>query len=201
MQDLALVLTGPSRAVLAEDIMNFEVELRVKGSRESEDKILSFLVIEQNCILATSSYGKLYREAHTNKYCTTELLFSQLRDAVEATVDVKVVEGSWSQVFCLRFIARTKSFPAVDFVLFDPRGGMVVSDEGVIQLSRSVVTVESDGELQLTVEARGPGSSAVVISDTVRLTQKRFGTTDECLNVGFCKMEVCVSWSLLLPFF
>ena len=108
MQDSALVLTGPSRAVLAEDIMNFEVELRVKGSRESEDKILSFLVIEQNCILATSSYGKLYRETHTNKYCTTELLFSQLRDAVEATVDVKVVEGSWSQDFCLRFIARTK---------------------------------------------------------------------------------------------
>ncbi|CAL5062743.1 unnamed protein product [Urochloa decumbens] len=200
-EESSLVLTGPSRAVLASDIMNFEIELKIKGSRESEDKILSFLVIEHNCIIARSSYGKLFRETHTNKYCTTELLFSQLRDAVEATIDVKVVEGSWSQDFCPRFVARTKSFPSADFLLFDSRESMAVSDEGTIQLSRLVVTVESDGELQLIIEAQEPGSSAAVVSDTMRLTPKRMGTTDGYFNInGFCKLEVCVSWSLLLPF-
>lgn len=137
---------------------------------------------------------------HTNKYCTTELLFSQLRDAVEATVDVKVVEGSWCLDFCPRLVARTKSFPDAGIVPFDHRGSIVMSDEGTIQLSRSVVTVESDGELQLIVEAGEPGSSAVVVSDTMRLTPKRMGTTDEYFSIGFCNMEVCVSWSLLLPF-
>ncbi|KAL6639273.1 hypothetical protein ACP70R_023003 [Stipagrostis hirtigluma subsp. patula] len=199
-EESSLELTGPSRAVVACDPINFEIELKVKGSRESEDKILSFLVTEHQSIIARSSYGKLYRESHTNKYCTTELLFAQLRDTVEATIDVKVVDGSWSQ-FCPRFVARTKSFPDVDFVLLDSRGdGMVASDEGMIKLSRSVVSVESDGELELSTQAREPGSSTVIVSDTIKVTPKRIGTTGKCFNLGFCKMEVCISWSLLPAF-
>ncbi|TVU39109.1 hypothetical protein EJB05_12514, partial [Eragrostis curvula] len=198
-EDSSLVLTGPSRAVVAGDIIHFEVELKVKGTRESEDKMLSFLFIDHNCILARSSYGKLFRETHTNKYCTTELMFAQLRVAVEATVDVKFVEGLRNQ-FCLRIFAQTKSFPHDDFVLFDSRGGDIVeSDEGTIKLSRSVVSVESDGELILFAEAREPNSSAVV-RDKITLIPKRESTSDGFFNLGFCKMEVCISWSLLLGY-
>ncbi|TVU39114.1 hypothetical protein EJB05_12519 [Eragrostis curvula] len=122
-----------------------------------------------------------------------------LDSRLEATVDVKAVEGLRNP-FCLRIIARTKSFPDDDFVLFDSRGGGIVeSDEGTIKLSRSVVSVESDGELILSAEAREPNSSAVV-TDKITLTPKSESTSDGFFNLGFCKMEVCVSWSLLLGF-
>uniref|UniRef100_A0A0A9CM52 DUF6598 domain-containing protein n=1 Tax=Arundo donax TaxID=35708 RepID=A0A0A9CM52_ARUDO len=200
-EDSSLVLTGPSRAVVAHGHIIFEIDLKVKGSNESEDKVLSFLVMVHNANFGMTTYGKFYREIRSNKQSSTEVLFAQLEDTVEATIDVKIVEGSWSH-FCPRFFAHTKSYPDVDFVLFDPCGGaMVQNDEGMIKLSRSVITVESNGELKLTAEAREHGSNTVTASDTTMFTQKRIGTTDGALNLGFCKMEVCVSWSLLAPYY
>ncbi|RCV13068.1 hypothetical protein SETIT_2G317200v2, partial [Setaria italica] len=198
LHDSSLVLTGPSRAVVAHGPITFEIEVKVKGNKESEDNLLSSLVIDYNSNIGWTTYGKLHREIVSNKASTTEVLFAQLEDTVEATVDIKVIDGSWSN-FCPRLIARTKSFPDGDFVLFDPRGDMVESDEGMIQLSRSVVTVESNGELELTAEAREHGSSIIVVSKTIMFTPKRIGTTDESLDLGFCKMDVCVSWSLIIP--
>ncbi|TVU39111.1 hypothetical protein EJB05_12516 [Eragrostis curvula] len=129
-----------------------------------------------------------------NLDCRRNIIFCRDRNncqtlTAEATVDVKVVEGLRNP-FCLRINARTKSFPDDDFVLFDSRGGGIVeSDEGTIKLSRSVVSVESDGELILFAEAREPNNSAVV-TDKITLTPKRESTSDGFFNLGFCKMEV-----------
>ncbi|GJM99568.1 hypothetical protein PR202_ga16680 [Eleusine coracana subsp. coracana] len=206
-EDSSLMLTGPSRAVVAVDSIIIEIDLKVKGSKESKDKVLSFLVIEHNSIFGLRAHGKLYQEIRCNKQSTTQVIFAQLENTVEATIDVKVADGSWT-AFCPRFVARTKSFPDVDFVLFDPRGrGIVESDDdGMIQLSRSVVSVESNGELKLTAEACEHSSSRLIVSDTVVYTPKRVGTSRVGtsrgdLNLGFCRMEVCVFWSLLAAYY
>jgi hypothetical protein len=75
---------------------------------------------------------------------------------------------------------------------------MVESDEGMIQLSRSVITVESNGELELIAEAQEHGSS-IIVSKGIMFTPKRIGTTNKSLDLGFCKLDVCVSWSLIIP--
>uniref|UniRef100_A0A0E0KX65 DUF6598 domain-containing protein n=1 Tax=Oryza punctata TaxID=4537 RepID=A0A0E0KX65_ORYPU len=47
-KDSFLELTGPSRAILIVDPVEFDVELKVKERRESDDQILSFQLFGQN---------------------------------------------------------------------------------------------------------------------------------------------------------
>jgi hypothetical protein len=92
------------------------------------------------------------------------VIFAQLENTVEATTDVKVF------------------LMLVDFVLFGPLGAMVDCDDRTIKLSRSVVSVESDGELKLTGGACEHRTSRCIVSDIVVL-------------------EVCVSWSFLSAYY
>ncbi|GJN34660.1 hypothetical protein PR202_gb23342 [Eleusine coracana subsp. coracana] len=57
--DSSLMLTGPSRVVVAVDFIIIEIELKVKGGKESKDKVLSFLVIEHNSIFGLRAHGAL----------------------------------------------------------------------------------------------------------------------------------------------
>jgi hypothetical protein len=199
MQDSSLVLTGPSRAVLLCDPVDFEVELRVKGAKPSEDKVLSAAVFAYNCITMVGRADSLQLYMEKGLRCTLEFRYAHLHMALEAEIKVWVGEGATE--FCGKFIARTASIDE-NVTLLDSRDEMVhVSGNGLINFSRSVVVVEGrdgHGKLIVGVQARRIGDSeSRSICKEVTFIPARSGESYGTLDFGFCKMSVVVSWSLV----
>uniref|UniRef100_A0ACD5Y6C0 Uncharacterized protein n=1 Tax=Avena sativa TaxID=4498 RepID=A0ACD5Y6C0_AVESA len=198
-KDSSLVLTGPSRAVLLCDPIDFEVELRVKGAKPSEDKVLSAAVFAYNCITMEGRAGSLQRYMEQGLRCTLEFRYAHLHMALEAEIKVWVAEGSTE--FCGKFIARTASIDE-NVTLLDTQDGTVpISGDGFIIFSRSVVVVEGlDGHEKLIVgvQARRNGEDENRgVCKEVTFIPARSGESHDTLDVGFCKMSAVVSWSLV----
>ncbi|KQJ92278.1 hypothetical protein BRADI_4g42627v3 [Brachypodium distachyon] len=193
-EDSSLVLTGPSRAVVLEDPIDFEIELRVKHAMPSQDKLLTGDVFCYNCIAHVRKAGSLKKYLHSGPRRTLEFRYAHLETAQEAAIKVWISEGSAD--FCAKFIAGTGSIEE-KVTLLDSRDDMVpISSDGFVNFSRSAVVVK--GKLIVGVEARriGDGETSSV-SKEVAFTRARSGESYGTIDVGFCKMGVVVSWSLL----
>ncbi|KAL6642326.1 hypothetical protein ACP70R_020507 [Stipagrostis hirtigluma subsp. patula] len=202
-QDSSSRLTGTSHAIVLLDPVIFEVDLKIKrhgSTSESEDKVLSYHAF---CYGHSYSAGFARREVESTEHSTMEFTFAQLDSAVEATIQVHVVEGSSSSSagFTARFAARTAGVDE-DVVLHDSRGEAVaVDDDGLVAFQRRVVVVEERGEhalLTVHVEAAecgGGGGDSVVKKVSFRprtaLRSKAF------MRLGFCKLSVVFAWSML----
>uniref|UniRef100_A0A0E0FFW1 DUF6598 domain-containing protein n=1 Tax=Oryza nivara TaxID=4536 RepID=A0A0E0FFW1_ORYNI len=153
-----LLLTGPTRAVVVVDPVDFEVALKVKGSIESEDKDLSFLAVQLTRISNISGTHLINKE-YTSKLSTLELTFGYIVRSVEATINVRVIDGSWPEEgFSARITAHTSSLKDYRVLLLDSgyeMKKMSVTADGMIELSRRVVSVEFEGELEVSVAAFG----------------------------------------------
>ncbi|KAM3388123.1 hypothetical protein ACQJBY_010724 [Aegilops geniculata] len=90
-EDPFLHLTGPSRAIVAEDDVDFEVQLKVKGSSRSCDRALV-----SHCFTYTGGYHEgLHTTFSGNSFCTVEFSYERLTETVQATVlSARVVEGA-----------------------------------------------------------------------------------------------------------
>ncbi|KAG2640653.1 hypothetical protein PVAP13_2KG113680 [Panicum virgatum] len=137
-EDHNLVLAGPTRAIVCgiQGPATFEVDLKVKGATESEDKCLSFLAAK---FLFMDSYmSRQTNIAYTSKLSLSTLEFTLgcIVQSVEATIFMRVIRGSWPGDFCCEFAALTTdasgkntasayNAPCIDrekFVLLDSRG-------------------------------------------------------------------------------
>ncbi|BAF29951.1 uncharacterized protein [Oryza sativa Japonica Group] len=194
-KDSSLVLTGPSRAVQLIDPVEFEIELRVKGTSPSKDKILSAEAFGYNCIAQRLRCGSLRSMMLSGARSTLEFKYAHIPLALEATIKVRITRGSTD--FCGKFIAHTASIKE-DVILLDSGEEMVaISHDGAINFSRSVVAVEGNGGvLTVGVHARQSGG------ENMRCSYKEFipvrcGRSHDTLDVGFCQMSVEVAWSLI----
>lgn len=98
MQDSSLKLTQSF----------LEVDLKVKGNGtpfECEDKTLSYNCFCYSNITNRSHIGFVQRMIESTEHSSMEYVFAHLKNAVEATIEVHVVEGS--KDFMARFTART----------------------------------------------------------------------------------------------
>ncbi|CAL5084268.1 unnamed protein product [Urochloa decumbens] len=222
-KDPCLVLTGPTRAVVLRDPVTIEVKLLVKGTVESEDKILSFLAVEP--LICSTFYSQLLNRAYSGKLSTLEFTLGHIVSSVEATIFLQIIDGSWPDGFSGRFVARTTSIDE-DAVLLLHSGDKIVpcTDDGNVKLSRCVASVEVDEKLQVSVKANSGmkkddvfmpeeadedysdmeegGVHAPIVADTsvekeVVFTPKEAGRSDDTLDIGFCKIKVTVAWSLI----
>ncbi|XP_040382510.1 uncharacterized protein LOC121055124 [Oryza brachyantha] len=204
-----LVLVGPTRAVvLSTDPVMIDAELKMKGSTESEDKFLSLLAVPLVC---SSMYSRVLKSgSYTSKLSTLEFRLGYIASSVEATISVRVICGSWPDgfrgqfgafttgVYC-RHLVREGDIASIDheeIVLLDSRDEkLVVTGDGKIKLSRCVVSVESMGELKVCIRVWDVDNN--VVEKVKVFTALEVGLSNGELDIGFCKLEVNVAWSLI----
>lgn len=198
MQHPYLELTGPSRAVVTcADLGNIEIVLKAKGASESEDRDLSFLALPLG-----RGYCSYDTDDYTSKRSRLELTFRQVARSVEATISARLVGGSsWPEGFQGVLAASITSIDDAELVLLAFEGNRlpVVADDGMVELSRRVVSVEPrDGELKVSVVARRLGKDGdVARRDDIVFRPKNAGRSCGVLDlVGSCKLQVNVAWSL-----
>ncbi|KAE8775286.1 hypothetical protein D1007_52230 [Hordeum vulgare] len=193
-KDPFLHLTGPSRAVLLIARVAIEVELKVKGKKESEDEVLAFkwFYFHEGYHLEDGIRFRI-----PSKRCMLEFALAVLPMSVEAIVGIRVVDGSWPDHCRGLVVCSTNSVKKGKVVLLDFQNGeLPTKSDGVVELARSVVSIDyPEGELTVSVEASRDRFSA---RGTVGFGMKvpRGSITRTC-DMVFCKMKVSVSWSLV----
>lgn len=192
-KDPFLLLTGPSRAVVLDNPVTFEVQLKLKGNTESEDEVLalkSFNFHENFYLRGGTRTSTLHRRSKL------EFAFALLEESVEATVSVQVVDGSLPDHFSGKVVCHTRSMEDHKMILLDSRDGkMPVNSDGTIELSRRVVAVDCPSG-KLVVSLLGSQTGRVAQGNAV-FRVKASGTSEEIIKVGLFKARVTVAWSML----
>ncbi|CAN6269816.1 unnamed protein product [Urochloa humidicola] len=197
-EDPYLKLTGPTRAVVVDDPLTFEVDLQVKGITEDEDESLSFLAVTYTNYTWLKS--ELIIRDYASKLSTVEFKLGSIVRSVEATISLKVKPGwgSWPDGLRARFSACTASIGKgkAEIILLDSGDDKVhIGDEGSISLSRCVASMEIFGKLKVFVKAwRGED---IVVSTSTSFKPKEDRESHGFLELGFCKLDVTVYWSLV----
>ncbi|CAL5062153.1 unnamed protein product [Urochloa decumbens] len=151
-KDPYLVLTGPTRSVAWFGTVTIEVVLKVKGTVQSEDRDLSFLAVPIRLQSTLDSF--LFKRGYTSMLSTLKFTLGHIVYSVEATIFVRVIDGSWMDEFHGLFAASTESIARKKIVLlYSKAEKIVVADDGNIKLSRSVASVETEGMLKVSVRA------------------------------------------------
>ncbi|XP_051212145.1 uncharacterized protein [Lolium perenne] len=170
-KDPFLQLTGPSRGIVYLDLIVFEVELKVKGKGESEDEMLAFNVFYYD---EGFHCERRISICNTHKRCTLEYSVALRQRAVEATISIRVVDGSWPDNHRGQVVSRISGVKG-KIVLFDSGDReLPISSNGVIELSRRVVSVELGEKLMVAVDA---SLSDFVEGATVVFMPKKSGTS------------------------
>ncbi|VAI63847.1 unnamed protein product [Triticum turgidum subsp. durum] len=209
-QDPYLLLTGPSRAIVIIDPITIEFQLKVKSKTDlEEDEMLAFGIF---------NYPQTYLATHVIRSgilcdrCTIELAYAPLDPSVEATIiGVRIIDGVWPEGLRGRVVAEVTTVREGEVLLLDSRDGtMPISPStGAVELSRRVVSVDLDGgKLVVSMVASpqitdkedgddGGGAAVVVARGEAVFAPERAGTSNGACDLGFCKVEVVVAWSLV----
>ncbi|XP_047050339.1 uncharacterized protein LOC124655504 [Lolium rigidum] len=194
-QDRNLVLTGPVRAVVHEyGSVYIDAVLKVKGSSESEDKDLSLVIKRCNHYEPLESI--VSSRSYSSKLSTLELAYGIVVSSVEATITVQVIEGSWPAGFRGQFTAGTASLPQMEVLLLDSGEEKVAAADGMVELSRRVVSVERLGQLMVSALLLRGGDKVAEAKSFFKPLEA--GRSRGELDVGLCKMQVTVAWSPFL---
>lgn len=123
--------------------------------------------------------------------------------AVEATIGVRLITGGSSLPLGDFQGVFTASIDDVEILLLAFRDGKLsFTDDGTVNLSRCVINVglhdrERAQLLKVSTVARCGEEEQVAIRDDIVFTPKRYGRSCGVLNIGTCKMQVTVAWSLI----
>lgn len=156
-----MALTGPSRGLVVVDNLFFEIDLKMRcdqvvddmnfsqGSMEySNVSNSSWLIKHRSCVLT---------DELSTEVSTVELMYAPVRRAVEASIQIKALEGSHRKGIFSPYGKVTAFITDIqeEIVLFDSESSgavMNIRDDGSFELWRSVISVPIDGSLTLTVE-------------------------------------------------
>ena len=198
LQDPFLCLIGPSRAIVLEDPVVFEIQLRLGVSPISRDRSL---------ISGTRRYrlvgsGTISFE---NCFCTTELRVQTMEHSVQATIlGIRVKDGIWpslygGMVYCLSPpLGETKQVDQ-KLVLHDSRTRQMPQGiEGYLHLSRHVVSVEVESHLKFVLQTYLSPSGDIGEVATVCFEPRYSNISQQTCCLGGTEVEITVAWSRLV---
>uniref|UniRef100_K3Y922 DUF6598 domain-containing protein n=1 Tax=Setaria italica TaxID=4555 RepID=K3Y922_SETIT len=94
-EDESLILTGPARGLLLIDFIWLETDLKIKGER-GQDKILSKGLPEIDGRLSSILENIKVRDITCDsRLSTVEVKYAVVKSAVEATVEIQVIHGTF----------------------------------------------------------------------------------------------------------
>ncbi|VAH03957.1 unnamed protein product [Triticum turgidum subsp. durum] len=204
-EDPFLHLTGPSRAIVAVDHVDFEVQLKVKGATRSSDRAL----ISRCCTYAGGYHEGLDTALFSNCFCMVELSLERLAKTVQATIlSIRVVEGGpWPFEYGGRIVCSSPPQEVMDslarqVVLVDSRssdgGEMPMGTGGYLDLSRHVVSVELEESLQFVIQAYSQSGDAIARQGRVKFRAEYCNVSRGICEIGDSKVEITVAWSKLV---
>ncbi|KAM3391191.1 hypothetical protein ACQJBY_012702 [Aegilops geniculata] len=200
--DPFLYLTGPVRAIMSEEPVDIEIQLKVRGTSPPEDRALVSYVHYYDGGYA-ASLSPIIIEKHS---CTLELCVQQLKRSVQATIfgahvvvddksnpfehGVRVVSSSLSQ--------QHETDPSMEVVLLDSKVGRKRAVKcGYLNLSRQVVSVSLGGKLKVLIQAYTP-SGGIAAQGHVLVAPKSCNTSQHACDLNGCMVEFTVAWSYLV---
>lgn len=208
-QDPYLELTGPTRAVgMNHDVM-IDAELKVKGAVEREDK---YLIVDGMTLPPMFGLGSVELMTSSGEW-KLDIAVGGLKTCVEATIFIKVINGTWPIGFSGQIAARTKGIDD-KIILIEFSGDDVttsgddVTTSGVdrnmeqsrhvrnMEQSRHVVSVQALGELMISFQA---WKGEDVMNSEKIFKAKMSGRSFCCHTVSSCKLGVLVVWSRIQP--
>ncbi|XP_037461571.1 uncharacterized protein LOC119332497 [Triticum dicoccoides] len=200
-EDPFLCLTGPSRAIVAMECADLEVQLKVKGETRSSDRAL---------ITRRSTYSGGYHQGletmlFSNCFCTVELSLERLTETVQATIlSVRVdEEGPWpfehgGRIMCSSPPHEVKDPLSKQVVLVDSHscegGEMPMGTASYIDLSRRVVSVKLEDSLQFAIRAYSQ-SGAIARQSSVTFRTKYCNVSRGICKIGDSVVEITIAWS------
>lgn len=202
-EDPFLRLTGPCRAIVSEEPIEIEIQLRVKHEKKSDDMPLISRVFYYD-----GDYGHaLHSSVIENHFCTVELSYQQLEESVQATIFGVHVQGFWAFPYGFRVACSSLPQGSIEdgdeskhsqVVLFDSKyGKMPMGVCGDLDLSRQVVSVELEGKLGVFIQAYGP-YDGTDMHGSIFITPKECNTSQHTCYVGGYEVNMTVAWSLLV---
>ncbi|KAM0887685.1 hypothetical protein ACQ4PT_028828 [Festuca glaucescens] len=199
-EDTSLILSGPERGLVLVDFVYLEINLNVKdGDEEYMDRRLGKGLgsIDGRVIMRAKTIKEKTKFASTTLdtwLSRVKVEYTVVQDAVEATVEFKVVRG---QNFRGKIEASTTGALDVWLLLHDSgaacRGTVTAAQgSGIVQLLRRVLVVHLDEMLVLRVDA---GHDAA--PTTVEFAPCRVGADTKEIVCGAVRLQVKVIWSLM----
>ena len=203
-------LIGPSRAVVFTDMVNIEIELKVKGTTQPQDKAL---------ITEARDYDEAFGDGVStvcfkNCFCTIELCVQTVRRTIQATIlGVQVAIGEscpfeyGARVVCSPLQGKWDytdnrvthvTYPASEeIVMVDSKDEkMLKGSDGYLYLARNVISVESQGRLDVDIQAYSK-SGDIAAKERVSFQPKSSKISREACCIRGVMVAVTVAWSLV----
>ena len=176
------------------DPIDFEIQLKVKGTTYSEDETLMDRWFQNgHC---EGPYDELACRCWRGNFCTLEATSALIGSTVAATVIcADIIEGSWPDDFRGRVVCRIAPLDKELVLLDSGEGPLQVDPDGRINLQRGVVSVQCEGMLTVSVEAYS--KAGVRHADCVEFRPRVSLTSKGTCNLGFCRVKFIVGWSYI----
>ncbi|TVU18374.1 hypothetical protein EJB05_34465 [Eragrostis curvula] len=187
MEDEPLILTGPKRGLVLFDDNYVETNLKIMD-HEGQDRELSKGILMIRGLTGPLNKCEVERRSVATRLSTVDVMYAVVERAVEATITVRVLPAEFDGIIT----AHTTSIQE-RLVLYDSKVAGDVTGDGVIQLMRSVVSVNVKD--MLIIEAKTHRGETVRNEFTPRGNKERKVVS----TLGAIKMRMKVAWSIMDP--
>ncbi|XP_044946068.1 uncharacterized protein LOC123395188 [Hordeum vulgare subsp. vulgare] len=198
-EDGMLTLTGPSRGLVLVDFIYLEMDLKIREDGVFPDRAFSKgLISIDGRVLSREEDVVVRSETLESWLSTTEVRFATVLNAVECTIEIKLLEGCFSGNIVVGISDKGRNLDTEQTIVIhnSKTDGMVTSDQsGAIKLRRSVITICL--ERMLVFHMNNNMAAGICAERTFDLTPRRTGAKEMDIMCGAGKFGFRVVWSLM----